>query len=155
MAWVETVVKQDYASGQLRQSGGGDADICTKPDRQTRVELAVNDIRMDDVGNTILMDVYYSVREMRTNNTFLTWNGTAHLPLPEDARRHTMVIQDARTYNHSWILVGKHHDWMELGNMDGTVVERGWYKIDGPGDDLDNAGVRLSLRVKIKYFEEE
>ena len=152
MPWVSTTAKQNYASGQLRLAGGGDADVFTKPDRQTRVELNTSNLRVDDAGDTILADVFYSVREMRTNNTFLTWSGTARLPIPPEARRHPIVIQDGRNYDQSWIVLGKHHEWLELDNADGTIVERGQYRIDGPGDDLNNAGVQLSLRVGLRYF---
>lgn len=154
MPWVNTTAKQSYASGQLRHAGGGDPDVFTQGGRQTRVELSTSNLRVDDAGDTILADVFYSVREMRTNNTFLTWSGTARLPIPEEARRRPTVIQDARNYDQSWIVLGKHHDWMELDNADGTTVERGQYRIDGPGNDLTNAGVQLSLRVGLRYFNE-
>lgn len=154
MPWVDTIAKQDYASGHLRQAGGGDADIFSKPGRQTRVELRTGNMRVDDAGGNILVDVFYSVREMRTNNTFLTWSGTAQMPIPADARKHAVVIQDTRNYNQSWIVLGQHHDWMALDSVDGTIVERGQYRIDGPGADLDNAGVQLSLRVGLRYFDE-
>jgi len=155
MPWVNTTAKQNYASGQLRLSGGGDADIFTKPGRQTRVELSTSNMRVDDTGSKVLMDVFYSVREMRTNNTFLTWNGTAQLPIPQDARKHTIVIQDSRNYNRSWIVLGQHHDWMDLDNVEGTVVDRGQYRIDGPGSDLTNAGIQLALSVSLRYFDQQ
>ena len=152
MPWVNTTAKQSYASGHLRHAGGGDPDVFTQSGRQTRVELSTSNLRVDDSGDTVLADVFYSVREMRTNNTFLTWSGTARLPIPEEARRHPIVIGGARNYDQSWIVLGKHHDWMELDNADGTIVERGQYRIDGPGPDLTNAGVQLSLRVGLRYF---
>ena len=155
MPWVNTTAKQSFASGQLRHAGGGDADVFTKPGRQTRVELTTSNMRVDDPGNNILVDVFYSVREMRTNNTFLIWSGTAHLPIPADARKHTIVIQDTTNYNQSWIVLGQHHEWMELDNVGGTVVERGQYKIDGPGADLSNAGVQMSLRANLRYFDQQ
>ena len=155
MPWVNTTAKQSFASGQLRHAGGGDADVFTKPGRQTRVELTTSNMRVDDPGNNILVDVFYSVREMRTNNTFLTWSGTAQLPIPADARKHTIVIQDTTNYNQSWIVLGQHHEWMELDNVGGTVVERGQYKIDGPGTDLSNAGVQMSLRANLRYFDQQ
>ena len=43
---------------------------------------------------------------------------------------------------------------MELANTGGTVIERGQFRIDGEGDDLDNAGVELSLAVHLNYFEQ-
>jgi hypothetical protein len=89
MPWVSAISKQDYASGRLRHAGGGDPDVFTRPDRQTRVELRTGNIRVDDAGAAILADVFYSVREMRTNDTFLTWSGTARLPIPADARKHS------------------------------------------------------------------
>ncbi|MDO9712010.1 hypothetical protein [Paracraurococcus lichenis] len=153
MPWVNTTTKQDYASGHLRLAGGGDADIFSKPGRQTRVELNTSNLRVDDAGGNILVDVFYSVREMRTNNTFLTWSGTAQLPIPADARKHAAVIQDTRNYTQSWIVLGEHHDWMPLDNVEGTIVERGQYRIDGPGDDLDNAGIQLTLRAGLRYFD--
>ncbi len=155
MPWVNTIAKQSFASGRLRHAGGGDADIFTKPGRQTRVELKTSNVRVDDPGNNILLDVFYSVREMRTNNTLLTWSGTAQLPIPADARKHAIVIQDTRNFNQSWIVIGQHHDWMDLENADGTVIERGQYRIDGRGDDLTNAGVQLSLQVNLRYFDEQ
>ena len=155
MPWVNTVAKQSYASGTLRHVGGGDPDVFTKPDRQTRVELRTSNLRVDDPGMNVLVDVFYSVTEINRNNTFLTWNGAAQLPIPADARKHTIVIQDSRNYSQSWIVRGKHHDWMELDNVDNTVVERGQYRIDGPGDDQNNAGVQLSLRVPLSYFDQQ
>lgn len=155
MPWINTTTQQSYASGPLRHAGGGDADVYTKPGRQTRIELRTDNMRVDDAGNNVLMDVYYAVREMRSNNTFLTWSGTARLPIPQDARKHAVVIQDSRNFNRSWIVLGQHHDWMELDGADGTVVERGQYRIDGKGDDLTNAGVQLALRVNLRYFDEQ
>jgi hypothetical protein len=155
MPWVNTVAKQDYASGQLRHAGGGDADIFTKPGRQTRVELNTNNMRVDDAGNNILVDVFYSVREMRTNNTFLTWSGTSQLPIPQDARKHTIVIRDSRNYKQSWIVLGQQHQPMPLDNVEGTIIERGQYRIDGSGDDTNNAGIQLSMRIDLRYFDEE
>lgn len=154
MPWVNTTAKHSFASGQLRHAGGRDADIFTRHDRQTRVELTTSNVRVDDAGSNILVDVFYSVRELRTNNTFLTWNGTTQLPIPSDARKHTIIIQDTRNYNQSWIVLGMHHDWIELDRLDGTIIERGQYKIDGPGPDLNNAGIQLSLRANLRYFDE-
>jgi hypothetical protein len=155
MPWVETIAQQNLSSGRLTHAGGGDADVYTQSGRQTRVELRVTNMRLDDAGDNILLDVFYSVREMRKNNTFLTWSGTAALPVPQDAREHSVVIQDTRDFNSSWIVRGKTHDWISLDNAEGTVIERGQYRIDGPGDDQGNAGVQLSLRVPLWYFDEQ
>jgi hypothetical protein len=152
MPWINTTARQDYASGRLRLAGGGDADVFTKPGRQTRVELRTSNLRVDQAGRVILLDIFYSVREMRSNNTFLTWSGTAELPFPQAALANTIVIQDT-SYNHSWIVIGQHHEWLELANTGGTVIERGQYRIDGSGDDLDNAGIQLSLVVHLSYFD--
>jgi hypothetical protein len=149
MPWVTTIAKQDYASGTLQHAGGGDPDITSKPGRQTRVELKTSNLRVDDQQMNILVDVYYAVTEVAKNNTFLTWNGSAQLPIPADAQRHAIVIQDTRNYNQSWIVLGKHHEWMELDSVDNTVVERGSFRIDGSGDDQNNAGVQLSSTLPI------
>lgn len=155
MPWVSTIAKQEYASGPLRHAGGGDADVTTKPGRQTRVELRTDNMRVDDTGTNILLDVFYSVREMASNYTLLTWSGTASLPVPADAREHTVVLDNTRNYSQSWIVLGRHHDWMDLGGVDGTAIERGQYRIDGPGDDQTNAGIQLLLRVRLRYFDEQ
>lgn len=155
MLWVSTIARQNYASGPLRHAGGGDADVFTKSGRRTRVELRTDNMRVDDAGTNILLDVFYSVREMASNFTLLTWSGAAVLPIPADAREHTVVIEDTRNYSQSWMVLGKHHDWMDLEGVDGTVIERGQYRIDGPGDDQANAGIQLVLRVHLKYFDEQ
>ena len=152
MPWINTTANQDYASGRLRLSGGGDADVFTKPGRQTRVELSTSNLRLDQAASVLLLDVFYSVREMHANNTFLTWTDTAQLPLPQAANGHPIVIQDTN-FNQSWIVVGEQLDWMDLANTGGTVIERGQFRIDGEGDDLDNAGIQLSLAVHLSYFE--
>jgi hypothetical protein len=99
--------------------------------------------------------VFYYVKEMRKNNTFLAWSGTAAVPIPQDVREHTVIIQDTRNFNSSWIVRGQTHDWMNLDNVEGTVIERGLYRIDGPGDDQNNAGIQLSLLVPLRYFDEQ
>jgi hypothetical protein len=44
---------------------------------------------------------------------------------------------------------------MELDNVANTVVERGQFRIDGAGDDQNNAGIQLSLRVPLSYFDQQ
>jgi hypothetical protein len=123
MPRVNTTAKLDYASGQLRQVGGNDADVYTKPGRHTDVELRTNNIRVSDAGNAILLDIFYSVREGVENGTQLEWNGTAELPVPVDAHSHTITVQDARNYNQSWIVQGENHEWNQLDSTAGTVIE--------------------------------
>ncbi len=82
MPWQETPATSNYSPGRLKFAGGGDADVHAKPGRQTRVELNTSNVRPDDQFKNVLVDIYYSVREMRSNNTFLTWSGTASLPIP-------------------------------------------------------------------------
>jgi hypothetical protein len=151
MPWQETLAKASYSSGRMKFSGGGDADIYSKPGRQTRVELRTSNIRADDQWKNVLIDVYYSVKEMRSNNTFLTWSGTAALPIPLDSTRYTVAIKDIRNYAGSWIVKGQVHDPLSLNDTANTVIMRGEYRIDGKGDDQDNAGFDIELAVPVRY----
>ena len=151
MPWQETLVKTSYSSGTLKHSGGGDNDIFSKSGRNTRVELSTSNIRPDDQWKNILVDVFYSVKEMHKNNTFLTWTGTASLPVTVDTTKHSIVIKDTRNYSGSWLVRGEVHDPLSLNDSGNTVIVRGTYRIDAKGDDLNNAGFELDLAVLIMY----
>lgn len=153
MMWQQTVASSQYSSGRLNHAGGGDADVFSKPGRTTLVELKTSNVRPSDDWQNILVDVFYSVKEMRTNNTFLTWNGTAALPVPVDARKHSVRIGDTRNYNGSWHVQGQVHDWIQLTDTANSVIQSGSYRIDGKGDDQQNAGVQLSLAVPVLYAD--
>jgi hypothetical protein len=155
MAWRRTRAQARVASDRLNWEGGGDPDVTTKSGRTTRVSLEVGNIRPSDDWRSVLVDVDYSVREMASNFTFLRWQSTASLPIPEDARRENVHVVDVRAFTHSWHVRGKVHDWLSLDNVatvEGTPIERGGqYRIDGPGDDERNAGIRLELSVPVIY----
>lgn len=151
MPWQQTLATAPYSSGRLKHAGGGDADIYSQSGRQTRVELRTSNIRADDQWKNILVDVFYSVKEMRTNNTFLTWSGTAALPIPIDTRKYSAVIKDTRNFSGSWIVKGKVHDPLSLDRVENTVIANGTYRIDGKGDDQYNAGFDIELAVPVMY----
>ncbi len=153
MPWQNTVATASYSSGRLKHSGGGDADIYSQSGRQTRVELRTGNVRPDDQFKSVLVDVYYSVKEMRSNNTFLTWSGTAALPIPVDTSKYSVAIRDVRNFSGSWIVRGKVHDPLSLTNSENTVILRGEYRIDGKGDDQNNAGFDIELAVPISYID--
>jgi hypothetical protein len=150
MAWQQTVAQTDYASGRLEWAGGGDPDVYTKPGRTTQVTLVANNVRPAEDWKSVFVDVYYSVKEMASNNTFLRWRGTATLPIPIDARR--MRLMDVRDVNRTWYVKGQVHDNLELSDIAGTVIGPGsTYRIDGKGDDQYNAQIDLHLKVPLMY----
>ena len=152
MAWQKTVAQTDYASGRLEWAGGGDPDVYTKPGRTTQVTLVANNVRPAEDWKSVFVDVYYSVKEMANNNTFLRWRGTATLPIPIDARKGRMRLMDVRDVNRTWYVKGQVHDNLELSDIAGTVIDPGsTYRIDGKGDDQYNAQIDLHLKVPLMY----
>lgn len=101
MAWKRTVAKGSVSSNRLEWVGGGDADIYSKPGRRTRVTLEVSNIRPAENDESVLVDVFYSVKEMRKNYTFLRWSTIAELPIPLDAVRHKTRVINVRGYDES------------------------------------------------------
>jgi hypothetical protein len=153
MAWQQTMASAQYSSGRLSHAGGGDPDVFSQGGRTTLVELKTSNVRPSDDWRNILVDVSYSVKEGRHNDTLLTWNGIAALPVPVDAHRHSVRIGDTRNYSGSWHVRGKVHDWIQLTNTANTVIESGSYRIDGPGNDQQNAGIQLNLAVPVLYSD--
>lgn len=151
MTWVNTIAETNYSSGRLAWIGGGDADVYTKPGRSTRVNLRADNIRPSDDWRAVLVDVEYTVTEMRQNNTMLQWRGTARLPIPADARSHRIQVMDVRGYDRSWIVRGQQHDYLEVPGIGTAVIRDGTYRIDGAGDDQTNAQIDLQLEVPIRY----
>jgi hypothetical protein len=119
MPWHETIASAQYSSGRLEHAGGGDADVYTQPGRTTLVTLETSNIRPAEDWRSVYVDVYYSVKEMRKNNTFLRWRGTAELPIPIDATRHRVLLRDVRNYQNSWYVQGKVHDALFCPRMIG------------------------------------
>ena len=151
MAWVNTIAQTNYTSGRLAWIGGGDPDVYTKPGRSTRVSLRADNIRPADDWRAVLVDVQYTVTEMRSNDTMLQWRGTARLPIPADALPHRMQVMDVRGYDRSWIVRGQQHDYLEVPGAGSDVIRGGTYRIDGKGDDQTNAQIDLQLQVPIRY----
>ena len=153
MTWRQTTAETDYTSGRLEWAGGGDPDVYTKPGRLTQVTLRTDNLRPADDCKSVLVDVYYSVREMSRNNTFLQWRGTASLPIPVDAQKGvTLQIMDVRNFDKSWYVRGQVHDSIEVPNVtDSPIVPGSTYRIDGVGPDQSNAQINLHLRVPIAY----
>ena len=152
MAWRQTVAETNYTSGRLDWAGGGDPDVYTKPGRTTKVELVVDNIRPAEDWRSVLVDVYYSVKEMARNDTFLRWRGTAELPIPIDAQKGRIQLMDVRDFNKSWYVRGQVHDRIDVPNATGTVIGSGsLYRIDGKGDDQTNAEIDLHLQVPLAY----
>jgi hypothetical protein len=152
MAWRSTIAKSDYASERLEWAGGGDPDVYTKPGRSTRVTLAASNIRPAEDWRSVLVDVYYDVFEMRRNNTFLRWRGTAELPIPVDAIKGRMQLMDVTAFNKTWFVKGQVHDNLQVPDIAGTVIKTGsTYRIDGKGDDQTNAQIALHLEVPVMY----
>ena len=151
MTWVNTVAQTNYTSGRLSWIAGGDADVYTKPGRSTRVSLIADNVRPADDWQSLLVDVEYTVTEMRQNNTMLQWRGTARLPLPAEARNSRMQVLDVRGYDRSWIVRGQQHEQLEVPGAGTAVIRSGLYRIDGPGNDQTNAQIDLSLEVPIRY----
>ena len=152
MVWRQTVAESDYTSGRLTWAGGGDADVYTKPGRTTKVDLVVDNIRPAEDWKSILVDVFYSVKEMARNNTFLRWRGTAELPIPIDAQRGRIQLMDVRDFSRSWYVRGEVHDQLDVPSTTGTVIGNGSvYRIDGKGDDQSNAQIDLHLAVPLAY----
>lgn len=154
MPWEKTIATKEVASNRLEWAGGGDPDVYTKPGRTTRVSLVADNIRFNEDGMSVLVDIYYSVKEMRKNHTFLRWRSTEALPIPRDARNHTMEIMDVRGFDRSWYVRGQIHDFLGLAGTDGTVIKEGTYRIDGRGNDQYNAGINLVLEVPIRYYDQ-
>lgn len=152
MTWRQTIAETDYASGRLEWAGGGDPDIYSKPGRTTEVTLTADNIRPAEDWKSVLVDVYYSVKEMAKNNTFLRWRGTAVLPIPIDAIKGRMQLMDVRAFNRSWFVRGEVHDSIDVPYTESTVISQGSrYRIDGKGDDQYNAQIDLHLKVPIAY----
>jgi hypothetical protein len=152
MPWQQTTAATHYTSGRLEWAGGGDADVFTKGGRTTRVTLIADNIRPADDWRSVLVDIFYSVLEMRSNNTFLRWRGTAELPVPTNAQRRRMRLMNVRNYNMIWDVRGEVHDMDEVPQIAGTAIAPGsLYRIDGPGDDQTNAEIDLQLRVPVEF----
>ncbi len=65
-----------------------------------------------------------------------------------------MVTKDTRNFSGSWIVKGQIHDPIPL-NSENTMTRRGTYRIDGKGDDQQNAGIDLELAVPIRYLDRQ
>lgn len=143
----------DVSSGRLEQIAGGDADICTKDGRKTRVFLAVKNIQMSSVAGdprrpAVKLYVEYKVTELVTNNTCLRWSAWHSEEVPYHIVRTAVSLSPVVSpYERTWEVSGRQHGDMAIPAIAGTVVASGTYRIDGDGDDHTNARVQMQLAV--------
>lgn len=137
----------DITSGTLAWIGGGDADVCTKDGRKTRVYLAVKNIQVTPEGRVKLF-TEYKVTELVTNNTCLAWNAWHSAELPYHIVKMAVSLSPVVSpYERTWEVSGRQHGDMTIPETAGTVITRGTYRIDGDGDDRTNARVQMQLAV--------
>jgi len=152
---VKTQV-HDYEMSEITKVAGGDADIDSQSGngRGTTIHVQATNIRLDNSGKAILVDVLYGVREVHSNNTHLQKSETVTIALPQNW--NVKRIGDNTTeLDHSETIEGKQHGWIDItSNTAGTVAQNCQVKIDGPGRD-DQGNARLKLKLVIPVVIEE
>jgi len=143
----------DYEMTSVPKVGGGDADINSQGGRSTQVHIKVSNIRLDNDGRAILVEVLYSVKEVWKNYTHLQRKATVRVDLPNNWKVKKLA-DDVTELDHSEAIEGKEHGWVDISNnTGGTCVEEAQVKIDGPGDD-DKGNARLKIKLVIPVVVE-
>lgn len=150
--------KDSFAQGQVSSLGNmkhtsGDKDTFSKSGRHTNVTLKVYRLRISDDGTAWLADVYYQVKEGRKDYTAFDFTRTVQLPIPQDARKGTSFITNARDYDRSWAVYGERHEVMDVPYTEGTPISSGTYRVDGKGNDQGTVFVDLILSLPFRYLD--
>ncbi|MBD2328210.1 hypothetical protein [Alkalinema sp. FACHB-956] len=131
--------------------GGGDPDIFSKSGRKTRMILEANDLRVREDGKALLVRLTYDVKEMRTNNTHLRYEGEVSIPVPLDWNAKVLQLADVTDFYLQTTFVGENHQWNEINlNTPNSCLQSARAKVDGPGnDDQGNAALQVTFRIPV------
>jgi hypothetical protein len=149
MSTLKTIV-YSYEFTSVPWIGGGDADITSKPKRITRMILEANNLRMTEDGKALLVHLVYDVKEMRTNNTQLRYEGDVRIPTPLNWKR-MVQFSDVTDFYLQTNIGGENHQWNEITvNTPNSCIQNARARIDGPGnDDQGNAALQVTFRIPV------
>jgi hypothetical protein len=149
MSTLKTIV-YSYEVTSVPWIGGGDADITSKPKRITRMILEANNLRMTEDGKALLVHLVYDVKEMRTNNTQLRYEGDVRIPTPLNWKR-MVQFSDVTDFYLQTNIGGENHQWNEITvNTPNSCIQNARARIDGPGnDDQGNAALQVTFRIPV------
>jgi hypothetical protein len=149
MSTLKTIV-YSYEVTSVPWIGGGDADITSKSKRITRMILEANNLRMTEDGKALLVHLVYDVKEMRTNNTQLRYEGDVRIPTPVDWKR-MVQFSDVTDFYLQTNIGGENHQWNEITvNTPNSCIQNARARIDGPGnDDQGNAALQVTFRIPV------
>jgi hypothetical protein len=149
MSTLKTIV-YSYEVTSVPWIGGGDADITSKPKRITRMILEANNLRMTEDGKALLVHLVYDVKEMRTNNTQLRYEGDVRIPTPVNWKK-MVQFSDVTDFYLQTNIGGENHQWNEITvNTPNSCIQNARARIDGPGnDDQGNAALQVTFRIPV------
>lgn len=131
--------------------GGGDPDIFSKPGRKTRMILEADNLRIREDGKALLVHVVYDVKEMRSNDTQLRYEGDVQIPVPLDWNGKLLQFADVSDFYLQTTFVGQNHQWNEITiNQQNSCIQSARARVDGKGDDdQGNAALQVTFRVPV------
>lgn len=142
-------IDQSFTASPVPFVGGGDADVFTKKGRKTRVRIRVGNLRISGDGRTVFSTVFYEVKELRKDNTHLSYNQTAFLPVPggKVARR----ILTGSTFDWTHTFEGQNHSWNDVQISNQHCIDLARCRIDGGGrDDQGNAALEIHFSFDVE-----
>lgn len=149
---MKTTLLSLWQNTSMQLISGGDADICTKNGRLTRVTLSMSQPAVEQLGGhgVIRSHVVLDIEEARSNYTHLQMDADLKIPFPEEMRN--LRVLGAREFTTSFHVFGKNHRWIPVQNNSVNWIQSLFVKVDGPGDDADgNAGMMVNLAIPVEF----
>ncbi|MDR2481191.1 MAG: hypothetical protein LBD07_02730 [Spirochaetaceae bacterium] len=139
-------------TGNANRIGGGDSNINSKDNRNTRWWLTVSFSRKSDTS--VNMHVKYVIEEVAKNHTKLCWEGDKTVNLPGIPTGKKLLVDEAHPlprYSGSGVIGGKHYDWVSV-SVPGLTNTR--IIIDGPkGTSASKMDVRFDAENAPFFYQ--
>ena len=129
---------------------GGDANIDSKQDKDTFAQVTVDLLKS---GSNVSAMFHYVVQEGGGNSSKLTLTETVTIPINLSEFRITgKTTWTSDILNHPW--KQEENQWWEMQLDCPFLPNNKWsIKIDGPGDDENNIGIKGTFHIPYEYMQ--